>query len=100
MTAMPIVQNVSPFAKRVATFLAKWHAAKWDPEQGELSDCGHGEYGEGPYWSHGWWMTPLDWSLGVSVATDEWAERFQVSLTIELGPFAWALSVAPLGAMR
>lgn len=100
MTATPIIPNDLSVAKRVANFLGKWRAARWEPDSGELTTCDHGDYTDGPYWTHGWWMTPRDWSLGIAVTTDEWAERLEFGLTVELGPFAWGIFFHPFGALR
>lgn len=97
---MPIVQNDTDFAKRVRRFLVKWRDAKLDPEAGELSLHEHGDYTHGPYWDHGWWMAPRDWSLGASVDWEEWRGRDRYSLTFEIGPFAWAINFYPWGGVR
>lgn len=81
--------------KWLVKVIETWLAAREDAERGELTYRQHRDASD-PFWiEHGWWLTPADWSLGVSIGWEHcsplWEGRY--SLVVEVGPFTWHVSI-------
>lgn len=73
-----------------------WQAARYDTSNGELTFRQWGRY-DGFHVTHGWWVTPYDWSLGISVDWERWRTTLRISAGCEVGPFYWSINFYPHG---
>lgn len=78
-------------------FYSTWRSA----EAAGDSDLTHGQWGDYKAWHvvHGWYVTPGDWSLGISLTNDlakdpDYAsEGGRIAFGVEVGPFGWHISL-------